>query len=190
MVELQESTWGIRLNEKHYCKFDIDAPEWVKDDPGLSWYSEGIVIWDEAEKTVINLDFWYAMSLLDHLRKNQKWKEAGQNVSEEKIEFSFELKRRKRGQHATLNDEPPAETKKVITKLYLSPQRTQKLLVFLEQNEQIIRVRGTMIRDQYHRGIKFLVDLLHEERSRQRNKRIYKNKPMVLSGAACNMGIF
>jgi hypothetical protein len=170
MIELQKSTWGIRLNEKHYSKFDIEAPNWARNNPGLSWYSEGIIIWDEAKKTIVNLDFWYAISLLDHLRKNQKWKDTGQNVSEEKIEFSFELKRRKRGKTATPDEERPAETKKVITKLHLSPQRTQKLLDFLEQNEQIIRVRGTIIKDQYYRGIKLLVDFLHEEKSMQRNQ--------------------
>lgn len=170
MIELQESTWGIRLNEEHYSKFDIEAPGWAKNDPGLSWYAEGIIIWDETEKTVVNLDFWYAMDLLDHLRKNQKWQETGQNVSEERIEFSFEIERRKRGKDASLDKQSPAETKKVITKLHLSPERTQKLLDSLEQNEQIIRGRGTVIEDEYNRGIKWLVKLLHEERDRQRDQ--------------------
>ncbi len=165
MAEFQEQEWGIKLNERNYCKFDIKAPDWAKNDLSHPWYSEGVVIWDKTKKTVINLDFWYAMNLLNHLRKNQKWKETGQNVSEEGIEFSFELKRRKRGKAATPDEEPPAETKKVITKLHLSPQRTRKLLDFLEQNEQIIRVRGTIIKDQYDRGIRLLLDLLYEERS-------------------------
>jgi len=49
MIKLQESTWGIRLNEKHYSKFDIDSPDWAKNDLSHSWYSEGIVVWDETE---------------------------------------------------------------------------------------------------------------------------------------------
>jgi hypothetical protein len=53
MIELQELTWGIRLNEKHYSKFDIQAPDWAKDNPGLTWYAEGIVIWDEAREAEI-----------------------------------------------------------------------------------------------------------------------------------------
>lgn len=170
MSEFIAADWGIRLNQKHYSKFDIEAPEWVRNDPSLSWYSKGIVVWDEAQQTVVNLDFWYAMSLMDHLRKNLKWKESGQDISEEKVQFSFEIKRRKKNRRPTPEDESQPETQKVITKLHLSPERTQKLLDFLEQNEQIIRVRGTIIKDQYDRGIKFLVDLLHEERSRQRNQ--------------------
>jgi hypothetical protein len=130
MIELQESTWGIRLNEKHYSKFDIDSPDWAKNDLSHSWYSEGIVVWDETEKTVVNLDFWYAMDLLNHLRKNQKWQETGQNISEERIEFSFEIKRRKRGNDASLDEQSPAETNSVITTLHLSPQRTQTLRDF------------------------------------------------------------
>ena len=50
MIELQEATWAIRLNEKHYSKFDIEAPDWAKNDPGHSWYAGEIAIWDEAEK--------------------------------------------------------------------------------------------------------------------------------------------
>lgn len=170
MIELQESTWGIRLNEKHHSKFDIEAPDWAKNDLGHSWYSEGIVVWDESEKTVICLNFWHAMDLLDHPRKNQKWKETGQNVSKERIEFSFELKRRKRGRKATPDTQPPAETKKVVTRLHLSPQQTLKLLDFLEQNEQIIRGKGTIIEEEYNQGIRWWVKLLREERNRQRNQ--------------------
>jgi hypothetical protein len=170
MIELQESTWGIRLNEKHFSKFDIEAPDWAKNDIGHSWYSEGIIVWDEAEKTVISLDFWYAMRQLDHLRSNTKWKERGQDVWEEKYQFSIPIRRRRRSKSASPEEETPVENKKIITKLHLSPQRTQKLLDFLEQNEPIIRVRGTIIKDQYYRGIKLLVDLLHEEKSMQRNQ--------------------
>jgi hypothetical protein len=170
MIELQESTWGTRLNEKHYSKFDIEAPDWAKNDLGHSWYAEGIVIWDETEKIVVNLNFWDAMTLLEHLRDNQKWKERGQDVSEEEYQFSIPIRRRRRSKSAAPEEPPPIENTKIVTKLHLSPDQTQKLLDFLEQNEQIIRGRGKIIKDEYDRGIKWLVKMLHEERSRQRNQ--------------------
>ena len=36
MIEFKEQDWGVRLNEKNYCKFDLDAPDWAKDLPSLS----------------------------------------------------------------------------------------------------------------------------------------------------------
>ena len=161
---------GHQAEREAYSKFDIDSPDWAKNDLSHSWYSEGIVVWDETEKTVVNLDFWNAMDLLDHLCKNQKWQERGQNISEERIEFSFEIKRRKRSNDASLDEQSPAETNSVITTLHLSPQRTQTLLDFLEQNKQIIRGRGTISEDEHNRGIKLLVKLLHKERSRRRDQ--------------------
>ena len=57
MIEFKEQDWGVRLNEKHYCKFDLDAPDWAKDLPTLSWYSEGLVIWDGVQQVVVNMNF-------------------------------------------------------------------------------------------------------------------------------------
>jgi hypothetical protein len=170
MIELQESTWGIRLNEKHYSKFDIEAPDWAKNDLGHSWYSEGIVIWDEAEKTVISSDFWYAMTLLEHLRSNTKWKERGQDVSEEKYQFSIPIRRPRRSKSAPPEEEPPIENKKIITKLHLSSERTQKLLDFLEQNERLITSEGTFIKDRYDQAMKMIADWIIEDIIKERNQ--------------------
>ena len=170
MIELQESTWGFRLNEKHYSKFDIEAPDWAKDDPGPTWYSEGIVIWDETEKTIVNLNFWHAMTLLDHLRSNPTWKERGQDVSEEKYQFSIPIRRRRRSKSAPPEVEPPLENKKIITKLHLSPERTQKLLDFLEQNEPQIHSEGTSIKFRYDQAMGMIADMIIEDVIKERNQ--------------------
>ena len=163
MIESQESTWGIRLNEKHYSKFDIEAPDWAKDDPGLTWYAEGIVVWDETKKTVINLNFWYAMTLLEHLRDGQKWKEQGQDVSEEKIQFSIPIRKRRRSKSAPPEESPLIEDGKIITTLHLSPDQTQKLFDFLEQNEHRIISRGTSIKSGYVDAMRMIADMIIED---------------------------
>lgn len=168
MIELQESTWGIRLNEKHYSKFDIEAPDWAKDDPGLTWYAEGIVIWDEARETVINLNFWYTMTLLEHLRGDSKWKEQGQDVSEEKIQFSIPIRKQRRSKSAPPEKAPPIEDGKIITTLHLSPDQTQKLLDFLEQNEHRIISRGTSIKLGYDHAMQMIADMIIEDMIRER----------------------
>lgn len=170
MSEFIAADWGIRLNEKHYSKFDIEAPDWAKNDIGHSWYSEGIVVWDEAGKTVISLDFWYSMTLLQHLRSNTKWKERGQDVSEEKYQFSIPIRRRRRGKSAPPEEETPVENKKIITKLHLSPERTQKLLDFLEQNERLIISEGTFIKDRYDQAMKMIACWIIEEAIKERNQ--------------------
>lgn len=170
MIELQDSTWGIRLNEKHYSKFDIEAPDWAKYDPGLTWYSEGIVIWDEARKTVMNMNFWYAMTLLEHLRDNPKWKEQGQDVSEEKIQFSIPIRKRRRSKSAPPEEAPPIEDGKIITTLHLSPDQTQKLLSFLEQNERQIYSRGSSIKSGYDDAMRMIADMIIEDMIQERNQ--------------------
>ena len=169
MIELQEATWGTRLNEKHYSKFDVEAPEWARNDPGLSWYSEGIIIWDETEKTVVNLNFWYAMDLLEHLSNNAKWKERGQAVSEEKYQFSIPIRRR-RSKSAPPEEEPPMENKKIITKLHLSPERTQKLLDFLEHNERLIQSEGRSIKGRYDQAMRMIADMIIDDIREERNQ--------------------
>lgn len=170
MIESQESTWGIRLNEKHHSKFDIEAPDWAKDDPGLTWYAEGIVVWDETKKTVINLNFWYAMTLLEHLRGDPKWKEQGQDVSEEKIQFSIPIRKRRRSKSAPPEEAPPMENGKIITTLHLSPDQTQKLLSFLEQNERQIYSRGSSIKSGYDDAMRMIADMIIEDMIQERNQ--------------------
>jgi hypothetical protein len=170
MIELQESTWGIRLNEKHYSKFDIEAPDWAKADPGLTWYAEGLVVWDEAKETVINMNFWYAMTLLEHLRDDQQWKEQGQDISEEKIQFSIPIRKRRRSKSAPPEEEPPIENGKIITTLHLSPDQTQKLLDFLEKNERQIYSRGSSIKSGYDHAMRMIADMIIEDMMQERNQ--------------------
>lgn len=170
MNELQESTWGFRLNEKHYSKFDVEAPDWAKDDPGLTWYAEGIIVWDETKETVINMNFWYAMTLLEHLRDDPKWKEQGQDVSEEKIQFSVPIRKRRRSKSTPPDEAPPIEDGKIITTLHLSPEQTQKLLDFLEHNEHRIISRGTSIKLRYDHAMQMIADMLLEDIIKERNQ--------------------
>lgn len=42
MDELNEQVWGVRFNEQNFCKFDLEASEWVKAcEDNSAWYSEG-----------------------------------------------------------------------------------------------------------------------------------------------------
>ena len=170
MSEFNDGDWGMRINKKHYSKFDLEAPDWAKEDPGLTWYAEGIVIWDKATETVINLNFWHAMTLLDHLRSNPTWKERGQDVSEEKFQFSIPIRRRRRSKSAPPEEEPPIENGKIITTLHLSPDQTQKLLDFLEQNEHLVQSEGTFIKDRYDQGMRMIADMIIEDVIKERNQ--------------------
>lgn len=167
MIEFNEQHWGVFMNEKHYCKFDLEAPDWVKEGPGLSWYSEGVVIWDNSKKIVINLNFWHAMSLLDKLKNNSDWKKQGYNVSEEYHQFSVEISRKKRKQSKVAEDQPHSMHEKVTIQLNLSPEHVKELLNFLEQNESLIHSKGSLIEFQYEQAMKELAKMIYEDMTKE-----------------------
>ena len=128
MIEFKEQDWGVRLNEKNYCKFDLDAPDWAKDLPTLSWYFEGLVVWDEIQEIAVNLNYWYAMELLDNLKEDQNWKAQGHNLYEQYIQIEIDVKRKKRKQSDIQEDQPGSKNETVTIELHLPPDRVDKLL--------------------------------------------------------------
>lgn len=164
MEEFNDGNWGIRINEKHYSKFDIDAPDWAKNEPGLSWYSKGVVIWDESQKTAIDLDFWYSMVWLERLKNNSEWEQLGSDVQKESMYISIEIPdRRKKGSSKSNLEAPPSKSEKVITKFHLSPERTRIALKFLQHHESIIRMEGEMIKGQYEQAMESLAAMICED---------------------------
>jgi hypothetical protein len=169
MDELNEQEWGTRINEKHYSIFDLDAPDWVKEDPALSWYSEGLVVWDKTEKTVVTLNMWQAMDILDQLEKEDAWKTAGHDVYQKYFSFSIPIgrKSRKKVQEA----KPPSKSEEVTIHLHLSPERVTKFLAYLKRNERYIRGEGMMIKARYEGGMQMLARLLiRDELAQQQEK--------------------
>ncbi len=159
MVKTKEQDLGTHINQKHYCKFDLDAPDWAKDLPHLPWYAEGVVIWDENQKVVINLNFWQAMELLDSLNTDSSWNTEGCDVSDEYFEINIELKRKKE----TKENQQQSKSNKIVVQLHLSPKQTKLLLAFLKKNEKLIRTRGHMIKTGYEEAMNSLANMLYEQ---------------------------
>ena len=163
MNELNEQIWGVRINEKHYCKFDLEAPDWVKDcENNSAWYSDGVVVWDESQKIVVNMHMWAAMSLLDHLRSSPGWKTQGQDVTQEVIKFRIPLVRKKRRKAGAVQEpeQTSSQSEKVVFRLHLSPERIEMLLRFLSIHDQLIRSEGEMQKRRYKKAMGMIVELL------------------------------
>jgi len=171
MEEFNDGNWGIRINEKHYSKFDIDAPDWAKTEPGLSWYSKGVVIWDESQKIVISLDFWYSMAWLEWLKNNSEWEKLGSDVQKESIHISIEIPdRRRKGSSKSNLEELPSKSEKVITKYHLSPEQTKTAIKFLQHHEKIIHMEGEMIKWRYEQSMESLAVMICENMMRADNE--------------------
>ena len=169
MAELNERDWGFRINKKHYSKMDLDAPDWVKELPYSSWYSEGLVVWDRDQKLVVNLNMWSVMSILELLEKSDTWKTEGQDLLERYTTIT--LPAGKRGRRKAHEEDEPAQFEDVTVRLHLSPERTEKLRAFLKQNESYIQTEGTMLQRRYDEGMtliaKMLADSVRKERSQK-----------------------
>jgi hypothetical protein len=109
------------------------------------------------------------MTLLEHLREDPKWKEQGQDVSEEKIQFSIPIRKRRRSKSAPPEETLPIENGKIITTLHLSPEQTQKLLSFLKKNERQIYSRGSSIKSGYDDAMRMIADMIIEDMIRERD---------------------
>jgi|WetSurMetagenome_2_1015567.scaffolds.fasta_scaffold1049787_1 hypothetical protein len=92
MNELNEAAWDVRFSEKDYGYSDLDAPAWVKDcENKFSWFSEGLVVWDENQKVVVNLSMWGAMNVLDQMMNSSLWKTQGQEVCQQYGKFTLPI---------------------------------------------------------------------------------------------------
>lgn len=158
MEELNEGNWGFRINLLNYGKFDLDAPEWVKEIPTLSWYSKGFVIWDADEKLVVNLNTSGAVGILDQLYKDDDWKTNGIDVSESYTSFSLPLKRK--GRRKSQEEQFFSTKENVTIRIHLSPKRSAKLFSFLKLHESDIRSSWALGKFQYEHAMTMLVDIL------------------------------
>jgi len=84
--------------------------------------------------------------------------------------FSMPIRRRRRSKSAPPEEEPPLENKKIVTTLHLSPERTQKLLDFLEHNERMIQTEGTFIKGRYDRAMGMIADWSIEDIIKERHQ--------------------
>lgn len=159
MVKAKAQGLGIHINQKHYSKFDLDAPDWAKDLPHLPWYAEGVVIWDANQRIVINLNYWQAMELLDTLKNDSTWSTEGCEVSDEYFKISIDLKQTKE----TKDTQQQSKPKKMVIQLHLSPRQTKFLLAFLQENEGLIQTRGDMIKARYEEAMSSLASMLYEQ---------------------------
>jgi len=181
MDELNELSWGIRLNPKSYGYSDLDAPAWVLDsDCKFSWFSDGLVIWDEKQKIVVNLSMWGAMAVLDQMLKSSLWKTQGQEVAQKYGKFNFSLSRKRRKKanmpdEANLQDEPKVEN--VLVQLHLDPKQAESLFGFLKSHEKQIRSDGNSQKWQFENGIKELARLLVDYQRRTVQPIPVKEKP-------------
>lgn len=97
---------------------------------------------------MVGLYMWAAMRLLDHLTKDSAWKTNGQDVAHQFYKFSIPIvrKKRKKDNRAQEPEPPQGTSEKVIVRLHLSPERTEKLLKFLTLHERTIRREDVMMK--------------------------------------------
>ncbi len=161
------------LYQKNYSKFDLEAPDWVKAcENNSAWYSEGVIVWDETQKILVNLYMWAAMDLLDRLRNNTDWKTKGKDVAQEfiKLTVPFGRQKRKKASDVREPEQPSGHSEDVVIRLHLSSERTEKLLKFLEGCEQLIRPIGEIQKIRYNEGMKILIELLFSSRTTEIEK--------------------
>ncbi len=158
MEEINNGDWGIRINPKHFSKFDLDAPEWVKESRASSWYSEGYIVWDAQDKKVVNLNVNGAVVILDQLEKSESWKTNGIDVTESYISISVPLPRK--GSRKSQENQAPPKTENVTIRIHLSPERAATLYSFLKPHEMDIRSTWKLRKYQFEQGMAVLIDLL------------------------------
>jgi hypothetical protein len=181
MEDFDGKDWGIRLNKKNYTKVEIPLPDWFEEDSSHSWNSEGLVVWDNDQKTIVNLNMWQALSILDRLDKDDSWKIDGLDLAQKYTSFVFTMNRKKLKKVS--EELPPVQSREVTICLHMFPERVNEFHSFLKQNEDYVRMEGNIIRIRFESCLNDLVQIalnisLNTEKKKEAT---YKPDPYIFS---------
>ena len=119
----KNALWGARIHKRWGAK---DYPSWANRRQQEKWREKGLMLWDEAAPQVTRLTAVQAVSVLEHLRTHEEWKETGITLGEPATELSL--------------NNPKQKPKAVLMdKIHLTVAQTQELFVLLQNEEMALR---------------------------------------------------
>jgi hypothetical protein len=157
MEEFNGKDWGIRLNKKNYTKVEMPLPDSFEEDNSHSWNSKGLVVWDNDQKTIVNINMWLALSILDRLDKDDSWKIDGLDLAQKYTSFVSSMNRKK--PKKVSEEQPPVQSREVTICLHMFPEQVNEFYSFLKQNEDYIRMEGNIIRTRFESGLNDLIQM-------------------------------
>jgi hypothetical protein len=121
-----EINWGVHFNQRLRWAA-ADPPTWASKAEHEKWGKPGLVLWDQETETITHMTATQALHLLDRLQENDDWKRAEITLGEPATRLSL--------------DEPERKPEQILThKIYLTPDKTHKLLELLQQVQPDLEV--------------------------------------------------
>lgn len=119
-----EPSWGVRINAYEWPR-RTDTPKWAHRAQRDKWQEPGLILWDHTQQLVTHLDAAYALDLLDHLRTETAWRQAGLVVGTPAHEIRL--------------DDPAVDAQWILVdKVSLDPDQCRGLLDVLTDHERIL----------------------------------------------------
>ena len=69
-------SWGAHVNTKWRYKAK-DYPAWANRLQQESWTKTGLIVWEAEDQRIVRLSATEALSVLEHLRNDEAWKDRG-----------------------------------------------------------------------------------------------------------------
>jgi hypothetical protein len=137
-----DKTLGFHMNEHLYSLAYPPCPKWVTSWESQKWHELGVVVWDSEIGRVTHLRGHQALSILNHSRKSDAWKENGLVVGE--VAYCITLPP-ENASKKTMKDQAETKTTQeedgwcLTNTIQLSPDQSIEFLSFLEQKEEILK---------------------------------------------------
>ncbi|HEY5039689.1 MAG TPA: hypothetical protein VIJ93_11505, partial [bacterium] len=134
-----EHIWGYHINRAKYPQSSPSIPEWARSHKS-DWVDRGLVIWDEATKSVTHLRASYILDLQIQMAENDVWKNDGIIVGDRAYEIIIESNERQKTKKSDDTQEnKPNGRLALINQIKLSPSQAQELFAFLQSHRNQIQ---------------------------------------------------
>lgn len=130
-------SWGIYINSEKNIKHP-PVPQWVISNR-MAWEHPGIIIWSETVNRVMCLLPHQVLDVLDDLRESSDWKHEPFCLEWDSYSMPFSEENRVEWRITKNRRNQALKNNSVYGGILLSPEQTEELFLFLDQNQIVIR---------------------------------------------------
>jgi hypothetical protein len=172
-----EKTWGLKFNPSpSYERLKRDqkpqgSPEWLNPHQISLWQEQGLIIWNNAQKSLERLSGHEALDLLGKLNSQDSWKSEGISITRQIHRIQTQMPprvRRKKTESEATAVESETETEIEYEEIvHLPPEAGAELMDLLQQNKQHLTGMAEQEKKRRDEAFRQVFDLLfknHRER--------------------------
>lgn len=138
-------TWGVRFNQhsgyRRFSKTDQthDYPDWFESPQFNTWQEQGLILWNNIDKTIESLNGSYVLRLLNQLVSQEDWKKEGISVTKLVSEISYDIPSRGKRKKTEKKTTTPTSNSRTYYKemVRLPPEAGEELIKLINDNKEI-----------------------------------------------------